>query len=399
MQLNAYRKLNLELDRIELLYHSTVYSYNSSIKSIGVGDFDNDLNDKNRIEISKSENSDIQLSRKRLKAQYEKKLPRDIRELIFIRAISILEVYMVSQVRELFLKRKDLFHSNEQISFARGELLNSSSITELWTKLINKELRNLQNRSLSEKSKYYSKYLNINFDQSSEYPLPQEQIHDIRHIIVHRLGKTDAQFRRKYKTELKFLSIDETDLEKAINSIRIFAEYIFNQATNLLMVEATDDSSYIAKAHIKVKKGRVRDICDYNYNFIDDESLIWCSDFIKKVQEPTNNEFHIEMQGDKKLIFAYFRLLTKLRNGNSIDIIDYYPDDWRNCEIAAGRKLTSEEIVELSKNLPVRPWQKDIHKRIAIKLNTSNGVISRAITKILSDHELEILIGQDVKYS
>lgn len=399
MQLNAFRKFNLELDRIELLYQATLLSYNTSIEAIDEGFLDGHLDKSNRIAIVEADERFL-LSKKKLKSKYAKKLPKEILELVFVRMVSVLEVFMISQIRELFLVRTDLFHSEDKINFSRGELLNSSSITELWEKLIKNELRNLQNQSLSAKSKYFSKYLNINFEQSSEYPLPLECIHDMRHLIVHRLGKTDEQFRKKYRTpDLYNLNLSSEELNRAITSIRNFGKFIFDQSSNLIDEALLNEEIFEAYAKVNIIRDRVKSLFDINYKFIDGESLIWCSDFIKKIQLQEDKVIHIEMLGNRNSVISYLKLLKRLEGGGSIGILSISPENWSPDFSIPGRRLSPEEIEVLAKNLPMQPWTKDIHKRIAADLGTSNKVVSNAIGKILETPELLNLIGQEIKYN
>ena len=71
---------------------------------------------------------------------------------------------LIEMVKEIFLKRKDLFHSGNKIEFNHGELLSSENISALWTKLINKECRRLQNQGFIEVKKYYRNNFNIDFN-------------------------------------------------------------------------------------------------------------------------------------------------------------------------------------------------------------------------------------------
>ena len=105
------------------------------------------------------------------------------------------------------------------------------------------------------------------------------------------------------------------------------------------------------------------------------------------------------MLGNKDSVICYLKLLKRLESGGSISILSVSPDNWRAHCITPGRRLTSEEISELAKNLPLPPWSKDIHKRVATELGTSNNVISNAIDKILGDENLMTLLGENVKYS
>lgn len=397
MQLKAFKKFNLELNKIELFYQITMFPYGISMKAIEQDFFDNHLDELNRFFISEKDDK-ILISKRELKSKFGKKLPKEIAELVFIRIISVLEIFMISQVRELFLVRTDLFHSNDKIEFSRGEILNSKTVTELWKKLIDRELRNLQNQSLDKKSKYFLKYLNINFKQSSEYTYLRF-IHDVRHVIVHRLGKTDDQFREKYPNSNSHITINPDDLIQAIATIRNFGQFIFEQASTLIKEQVHSRNKFEAFAKIQILKDQIYSIFSLDYKFIDDkDSLIWCSDFIKRIHDQ-DGVLKIEILGDKDAVISYLRQLKKLEKGWHIRIISLLPKNWSEHFGIPGRKLTQDEIKELAKNLPIQPWEKGIHKKIAKRLNTSNKVVSNAIDKILKDPNLMKSIGQDVKYN
>src|SRR5204862_1595218 len=72
--------------------------------------------------------------------------PRYLREAIFVRLISALEVFLIDSVRDIFLARRDLFYSADKVEFAVSEVLSADSISQVWTKVINRELRKLHGR-------------------------------------------------------------------------------------------------------------------------------------------------------------------------------------------------------------------------------------------------------------
>jgi len=383
------------MNRIEHQYNASIYSYQCTYDQVNSGKFDPDLNNFEVLSESDSEKKDIFRSYKKLKATYKNKLPKELSELIFVRVISILEVFLISQVRELFLLRKDLFHSEEKIGVVRGELLNTNSITELWSKLIERELRKLQNQSLKDKAKYFRKYLGIEFSRSPSYPAPLEVIHDKRHLIVHRLGKTDLQFRKKYGLEVRTIQIAKEDLNDAFSNVRAFGAFIFENAERLVTDGTCIKHNYEAALTVKILKAGVENVFDNDFKFIDDDKLVWCSDFIETTSR-SESEVTVVMKGDKSLITSYIRLIRKLHNGRSIQIIEIYNNP--NPISLQGRKLSNGEIAELATHMPERPWRKDIHKRIAVIKGTSNSVISKALKGILDNPELVSRIGEKPKF-
>lgn len=74
----------------------------------------------------------VQIFLSRLQQQF----PRYLRETLFVRVISALEVFLIEAVREVFVARRDLFHTEQRIEFSVGELLSADSVVDLWQRMI-----------------------------------------------------------------------------------------------------------------------------------------------------------------------------------------------------------------------------------------------------------------------
>lgn len=145
-----------------------------------------------------------------------------LRAILFVRLVSVLEAYLIDTVRWLFLHRKDLFHKDETLELQYRELLAARSLNQLFGKLIERECRRLQNRGFAEMRKYFQKRFAIDFAMAgtpSVFPV-LEEMHERRHLLVHRLGRTDDIYRRAYKTREARLSVPEDYLLSGLSGSR-----------------------------------------------------------------------------------------------------------------------------------------------------------------------------------
>ena len=105
-------KLDNEINRLHELYQTSVFSYRDSARSLT-----RKINSK---EIQPSDPIDLTLlgipgepvarNAYSLRTRLNSVFPKYLRELIFVRIISALEVFLADVVREIFLSRRDLFH-------------------------------------------------------------------------------------------------------------------------------------------------------------------------------------------------------------------------------------------------------------------------------------------------
>lgn len=121
-----------------------------------------------------------------------------LRELIFIRLVSVLETYPVDSVRDVFVTSKEPFKEQVQLQFTKAEMLSASSMAYVLSKIINRECRSLTNGGYGEIVRYYKKRFGLDLGSLSPGRLVMEEYHERRHLFVHRLGKADARYRNMY---------------------------------------------------------------------------------------------------------------------------------------------------------------------------------------------------------
>jgi hypothetical protein len=202
--------------------------------------------------------------------------PRYLRETIFVRLISALEVYLIDAIRDLFLHRQDLFHSNTRIEISQREILSLKTVTELWTKLLNQDLRRLQNQGFREVVKFYDRQLGIDLGRSPASIKLLQEMHDRRHLLVHRLGSVDEQYRHSYNVSIKNLSVHEDYLLKSMASILSFAEYIWAEVMRL----AENSQTKASQNNFQIEEITLQTVSPYGTKLINPEYHFFAEDRI-----------------------------------------------------------------------------------------------------------------------
>lgn len=399
-----FKNIKIELSRLETLYYSTLYAYEATADEILSNVKSRMTKATDRVTLAEKgfDNESVEVNILELHHRMQSQFPRHLREVIFVRLISALEVFIIESLRDIFLERRDLFHSQTPIEFTQGEILSSRSITSLWTKFINKELRNLQNQGLREKAKYFKAKIGVDFAKYKEYPDKLNEIHDRRHLLVHRLGKVDAQYKRNYSYDKDRVQIDHEDILTAFNIIYSFAVQLSQDLVNLLEEKAKKanvETRNKALISIEIINDISKGIISKDFCFVIEENVIMLSDLIESYNH-ANNHTEIIVRGEPAEIRGYLKILKQHeKRGNlnySIQNVAGHQAFGRHPEKC---DLPIEVITEIARSLPQKPWPKGIHKRIAQYYNTSNTQITGAIDMIEANEHLSSLIGTDPKFS
>jgi hypothetical protein len=258
-----------------------------------------------------------------LSNKYKSGFPKTLREIILIRSISALEVLFIGITKEIFLLRKDLFHDNQKVEFTQAELLSSESITEVWSKIINKETRKLQNQGILEIEKYFRNNFSIDFNKS---PIPFSSIkrtYDIRHLFVHRLGKTDKHFRHKYNVTTESIVISEKDLQEILFNVIGFGNFVYEQAIQLINAKIVqkDFTGKVTKYMLSVNSDENPDIVNANYSFLSGDNVYNLRDILKEFSR-NDNIVQIKVAGDSQVLKDYRKLLLKKHSNGEIVILN-----------------------------------------------------------------------------
>lgn len=390
----AYRIFNSEITDLKELYNSTLIAYKqtSIIKKnktdlLGISDNQNGYVLENLNEFASNVTS----------------LEYDLRQLVLIRLISILEHYLINNIKYIFTETKDPFKSALKIEFQYQELLSYKSLTDIFNKIITKECRQLSSGGFQDIIKYYKSKFDIDLNSFFSSQTRMFQYHDIRHLFVHNLGKTDKQYRKKYNTTKVGLSINDAYIISAIEDVQSFVE-IVNKHT-LDFIEHSKSENRI-ESNMRTLKFSFRnlnnylDLIDDNFSFWSNDDLVVLKDILLDRKELGDNIIEMKIHGDIIKVGDYFNIFKKTTKSNpNVNRIRKLYDDYKPpvsekkiksyVEPTPKIEISEDLILKVNEMLPKSPWPIGIHKTIANELNLSNKTVSRAIQIILKSSQSE----------
>jgi hypothetical protein len=211
------------------------------------------------------------------------------------------------------------------------------------------------------------------------------EYHDIRHIIVHRAGKTDEHFRKKYQTRKSGISISNDYIEKLFVDIDNFVKrahklvlnYIINVNSNDKIVEY----DRILKIKIEIKSIKFdRNIIDKNYEFWVNEKFEVLKNILLEITQINDITYELKLAGKFEHIKSYMKLIKYQANIKKIDfsILEDIINEEKN-RLQSKKNLDNETIQNIRDLLPSKPRPIGIHKAIAHELGLSNAIVYKAI--------------------
>lgn len=328
----------------------------------------------------------VQIFLSRLQQQF----PRYLRETLFVRVISALEVFLIATVREVFVARRDLFHTEQRIEFSVGELLSADSVVDLWNRMIARELRKLQNQGFGDVVKYYRTRLGIEVGPS---PVPLgyiEELHMRRHLLVHRLGRTDEQYRDRYNTAAKSVTIREEELAACFDRCHEFAAFVYSQA----MERVRDSPSRIATARPEMRvelllelQSGARDVAAREFIFQVVEHIVQLGDILES-RQGEGDKTRLIVAGSRTSVRGYLKELRRRRDAQEVTLHEVTARRW-----GARATFPAGVLRDIAAKLPARPWPVGIHKSVALEFGLSKRDAWDAIGCILESVELTQLIA------
>lgn len=320
-----------------------------------------------------------------------------ILEIIYVRIVSALEVLLVDLIRDIFLITKDPFKRQDiKHQFSQGELLSLDSTTSILNMIINKECRKLSSGGYNDIVKYYKRHFNIDIGSFHPGNKRMEEIHDRRHLLVHKLGKTDKAYRKKYNATSTSVLINEEYLLEAISDLRTFSSLLKNQ----LDYRLNNDFTKTADKESKAKRTRIIELThpeNYEFEFLSKDYEFWAGDefcksnsIVKKIDRVNSETTKLEVCGDTQVLRAFVRLIRRRCKKNGFEFKEKkQPNNGLNVEYS--QKLLDEDLILKIKNeLPEQPWEKGIHKEVAKKLNISNKISSSGIQQLIANGDFKM---------
>lgn len=317
-----------------------------------------------------------------------------LRELILIRLISALEVYLIENIKYIAANNIFVFKTKEVISFTAEEIISYDNITEIFEKLITSDCRKLSSGGFNKITDYYSSKFKLNI--SSIFPGQKilEEYHDRRHLFVHRLGKTDEYYRNKYNLKKVGLSIDEPYLLKAFEDIKLYTESI-DKTTKTLIENKPNPKGLKSERLVVFKfnyKVELPEFLNTEFRFWHNDKLVSAKDILKSVSTLENKIVEVVIFGPSSKVAAFYKNAKNHISANkglsgfqTIQQIDYgIPPPTAKIKHKKKLPFVDEETIEKVKNLlPEQPWNKGVHIVVAEKLEIENKIVQSAIRVLI----------------
>lgn len=311
------------------------------------------------------------------------------RELIYIRIISALELFLIQSVRDIFKQTSEPFRSNhKKVELNYSQILNISTVSEVRNYLLNKETRPLSSAGYEDVVKYYKQQLGINISDIGVGLHKMKYYHQIRHILVHRLGKVDKRFKKEFGYKKTYIQVTEDLLMSLFNDVYYYAEKVSEKVVKLI----TDNNKI--EVYKKFRGERLRIEFDSKItdkvNFLEPEFHFWVGDEVFYLEDLGINivskgaRYIVEIWGDDEILKSYKKnVKQRLRTSKHFEntVIQ---------QISHPKIFNEAIILGVSKLLPKSGlWPNDIRKKIASTLGISNNNVDRII-KVLNDRGMHL---------
>lgn len=160
--------------------------------------------------------------------------PERLRSLLLVALVTHLEGFVTDLVGEIAERTLDPFHTDERREYSTRQLLSFPSARFMQEELIQSDRRKLTSGGFKEIRKYYRRRFDIAF---ADMGVPYDQVvelHDRRHLHVHRGGISDAQYAREHSAlgfgPGDYVPVEQAYLLKAFELTLSFGGALRNEA-------------------------------------------------------------------------------------------------------------------------------------------------------------------------
>lgn len=315
-----------------------------------------------------------------LRDRLRDQLPPYIRQVLFIRLISALEVFLVQSVRDVLLADPELLAKQEQLPLTFSDLARTGSLSELLGKVVNEECRRLQGQGFAGVRKYYRTRLNIDFAAGPLPPSELEEWHDRRNLLVHRLGRPDAIYMHKYGIPRTTATIGEEYFTSCITRTLHFSQFVDRAITGIVAQarsSAIPPSADCSSLSVKVR-GRAPDLLSPGFTFAVDDEVASLGDILASTTI-SGDETDLVIVGRRDSVRQYLQLLKRRAKTGEIEIVA------KRTLLDRPTGLTDDQIEEIRRALPAGSLPMDIHKKIAADLGLPNWKVYQTIASFTSE--------------
>lgn len=371
--MTAHQNFTKEIHRLKAFYHSTIYAFDQTDYFLAL----------KRRKKSEFEVLEIPLEKqpnyyKSKKAGEENENHKNLREIVFVRIISALEVYMKDSILDVFKKTKTPFKlKDKKMSFNHNELLSMNSTADIFSKLIQDQLRKLKNGGLDELVLYYKEVFKIEIDKNSDLYLRLIKYHKQRHILIHRLGKVDDEYKKKYSYNFSHLNINETILLECLEDFMTFVNEIETSLKEKIKIDfhKIEQPKKIEKQYrikIEILKGNPEILKD-EFQFSIDDKFFTLSKILRDRDSIDAKNLILNIAGKSLEVEQYKLLLEKEASRNKIKLEYLIKKEKQQAP------LSKEILKKIKDALPPTPWQAGISSELADQLELPKRDIIRGL--------------------
>lgn len=394
---NPYEILCREASSVEQLYAITIWCYKNA-----------SLSDDNK-NIKRQEDGSVTLlsddgsgfknytNRGHLKSDLLKKRARELRSVLYVRLISALEVYLIDSIKYAFINNPFVLASTtKRMEVPYSKLIGTTSIADLQWEIAEKEARNLHSAGFKDVVKYYNSQMGINIADLGINLSRLERFHDRRHLLVHRLGKSDGGYRHKYNEKAPSINIDESELNELVLAIRELSLKLSNAIETRIAntVKPQGAEPFVCKVTFELISESFPSILSQSYCFVSKDRYLRNSDLFRMERLGADRKYAMHVRCNWEDYRLIRRVLKRLERKGVLKV--------EGAAGIAGMKkkpsnLPQDHLMRIAKMLPHRDlWFQGIHKNLASILGISNGKASSIITSILENQNLLEALGADV---
>jgi hypothetical protein len=146
--------------------------------------------------------------------------PELLRSTLLVRLVAAYEAYLIDCIEEISERSQAPFLNDGRLDFSQEQLLTIDSEEGVFSHIVKKTLRRLTSGGLKEIRKFYQKSLVADLASDATTFAKIEELHDRRHLFVHRSGYADAEYVARHPhagaVEDKLLPVSEEYLAAAI---------------------------------------------------------------------------------------------------------------------------------------------------------------------------------------
>lgn len=376
--MQAFEGAALELAQLKELYHATCYAFAQTEAVLAW---------KGNRSIRQTKlTTGLDIAKPIMHRPKRAALVRaQLRELLFIRLISVLESYLVDSVRDVFSESKHPFKEQVPLQLTQAEILSAPSITYVLSKIINRECRALTSGGYGEIVKYYRKRFGLDLSAIPPGKAAMEEYHERRHIFVHRSGRPDSRYRKVFHVAGGRLQVTEEYLLDCFDSIEKFIKAV-DQHFRDWLPSIGDPEKGVSQASLTYRivfpstKPNNPNVIQERYAFWAGEELHSLADIVVSKNYVNDRECEMIVSGETFVLSAYDK---HIRRGEKA--LHFLVSRRKVYGLGRIRRNVPPDILEKVKScLPAQPWSTGIHKQVAQQLGISNRTVTDAIQVLIA---------------